>query len=225
MGMRELSGSAARTLLGLTLLIGATTTVMSARFAHVGARQDLATPAPGTPSSTGLPLTPTAADCTVEPVPFPEPPVVSIPELSMTPPPSQSTGGTAANASLVAAVIDTLRIQIGCVNAGDIPRALALAGGDYYTGLFANLQNVSEGQYGTLATPLPRPEADRITIVAVEQVMSYPDNTLTAQVTTGAGATTVNVLRLEPNPNTPTGYMIVQQEQLSRVEPSAGPNA
>ncbi len=225
MRSRELNGIATRTLLCLTLLIGATTTVMSARSDFVGARQDLATPAAGTPSATGLPQTPTAADCTVEPVPFPELQVVSIPELSMTPPPSQSTGGTPANASMVAAVIDTLRIQIGCVNAGDIPRALALASGDYYAGLFANLQNVTEGQYATLATPLPRPEADRITIVAVDQVTSYPDNTLTTQVTTEAGATTVNVLRLEPNPNTPTGYMIVQQEQLSRVEPSADPNA
>ncbi len=208
------------TLLGLALLIGAMTAIVSAGTGSILARQDAATPAAGTPSATGLPLTPTAADCTVAPVAFPELPVVSIPELSMTPPPSQSTGGTPADAARVAAVVDTLRIQIGCVNAGDIPRALALAGGDYYTGLFATLQGLTEGEYATLATPLPRVEADRITIVAVEQVMSYPDNTLTAQVTTEASATTINALRLEPNPNTPTGYMIVQQEQISRVEPS-----
>ena len=225
MRWRNPNDIAGRTLLGLALLIGAMMAIVDTGTSPILARQDAATPAAGTPSSTGLPLIPTVADCTVAPVAFPELPVVSIPELSMTPPPSQSTGGTPADESLVAAVVDTLRIQIGCVNAGDIPRALALAGGDYYTGLFASLRGLTEGEYATLATPLPRVEPDRITIVAVEQVMSYPDNTLTAQVTTAAGATTVNLLRMEPNPNSPTGYMIVQQEQLSRVEPSTDPNA
>ena len=224
MRARGLNAITIRTLLGLTLLAGALTGVGTHPDRAIG-RQELATPATGTPAAFGLPLTPSVADCTVAPVPFAELPVIGIPEIAMTPPPSQSTGGTPAGAALVEAVTETLRIQIGCVNAGDIPRALALAGGDYYTALFAGLPPLTEGQYGILATPLPRSPDSLITIVAVEQVMSYPDNTLTAQITTEAGPTTVNALRLEPNPNTPTGYVIVQQEQLSRSEPSADPNA
>lgn len=224
MRTQDLSPIRTRTLLGLALLVSAVT-VIGAPPEQAIARQEMATPATGTPDVSGVPLTPSAADCTVAPVPFPELPVIGIPEIAMTPPPSQATGGTPAGATLVQAVVETLRIEIGCVNAGDIPRALALAGGDYYTSLFAGLPPLTDGQYATLATPLPRSSGSLITIVAVEQVLSYPDNTLTAQVTTEAGPTTVNVLRLEPNPTTPTGYMIVQQEQLSRSQPSADPNA
>ncbi len=224
--MRPLNPNAivTRSLLSLALLVSVLM-IAGTDPGQATARQESATPTTGTPVASGLPLTPSAADCTVAPVVFPELPVIGIPEIAMTPPPSQATGGTPADDTLMRAVVETLRIQIGCVNAGDIPRALALAGGDYYTGLFAGLPSLAEGQYETLATPLPRTVDSLITILAVNQVMSYPDNTLTAQVTTEAGPTTVNALRLEPNPNTPTGYMIVQQEQLSRSEPSADPSA
>ncbi len=222
-----------RLAIGLAMLSIVAVAALGPHAGPLTARQDMATPAmgllatpgSGTPETIALPLTPSAVDCTVAPVPFADLTRIGIPEVAMTPPPSMVTGGAPVDPSRVDAVVATMRVQIGCINAGDIPRALALAGGPYFERLLAQIGSPTEAQYATLATPLPRTETDQITIVTVEQVLGYPDGTLTAQVTTESGPTTVNLLQLEPNPLSPSGYVITQQEQVSRVEPSADPNA
>lgn len=230
---RSLLNTVGRLAVGLAMVSIVVVATVSGHTGLLMARQDLATPAAGqlatpglgTPEATALPLTPSAVDCTVAPVPFADLTRIGIPEVAMTPPPSMVTGGAPVDRSRVDAVITTLRVQIGCINAGDIPRALTLAGGPYFERLLTGIGSPTEAQYGALATPLPRTETDQITIVAVEQVLGYPDGTLTAQVTTVSGPTTVNFLQLEPNPLSPSGYVITQQEQISRVEPSADPTA
>lgn len=229
---RSLSNTVGRLAVGLAILSIVAVVTLGPHAGLLTARQDTATPAVGSLATPGLgtlgtialPLTPSAVDCTVAPVPFADLTRIGIPEVVMTPPPSMVTGGAPVDRSRVDAVIATLRVQIGCINAGDIPRALAVAGGPYFERLLAQIGSPTEAQYGALATPLPHTETDQITIVAVEQVLGYPDGTLTAQVTTVSGPTTVNLLQFEPNPHSPSGYVITQQEQISRVEPSADPN-
>ena len=184
------------------------------------------TPTAGTPAASGLPIVPAAAECTVAPVALAD--LAAIPPASpaATPPmPMAPTGATPATPRQSAAVLATLRLQIACVNAGDIPRALALTGGAYRARLFAATGPPTEAGFAVLATPLPRVDETVIAITALDTVAGYPDGTLSARVTTMTTATTVNAVTLSPSPASPTGYVITDQQQVSRVAPTRTPIA
>ena len=218
--------------LGLALCL-TTVAASTAAFNAPARSQELATPLAGTPTggtpaAGGLPLSPVAAECTVAPVPFAElTPVAPIDPAGATPTPAPDVqgGGTPASPEQVASVIATLRLQIACLNAGDIPRALALTGGAYYERLFARTGTPDEAEYAVLATPLPRSAETAITVLAVEAVVALPDGSLRADVTTGTIAITVNTVTLAAAPSSPTRYVIVDQRQLSRVTPTPEPDA
>lgn len=188
----------------------------------------LGSPPAGTPAVGGLPIVPAPTECVAAPVTFADLPLVqpnapaATPDLTSAATP---TGGTAATPEQTATVLATIRLQIACVNAGDIPRALALTGGAYRDRLFATTGTPSETEYATLATPLPRVDQTVIVITAVDGVSAFPDGTLTAQVTTVTTATTVNVVTLTPSASSPTGYVITDQRQVSRIAPTRTPIA
>lgn len=210
--------------LGLALCVAFVSSAMAAIDAPTQ-YQGLATPIGGTPAAGSLPLIPAAAECTVEPVAFANlTPVAPIDPVAATPAPVVEGGGTPASPEQAATVLTTLRLQIACVNAGDIPRALALTGGSYYERLFARTGTPDEAEYAILATPLPRSAATAIAIIAVDGVVALPDGSLRADVTTRTTAVTVNTVTLAPSPSSPTGYVIVAQRQLSRVTPTPEPD-
>lgn len=188
--------------------------------------QQPGTPAAGTPVAGGLPIVPAAAECVVAPVAFADLPAVQpVDPTAATPAPAILTGGTPATPEQSVAALATIQIQIACVNAGDIPRALALTGGAYRDRLFARTGTPTEAEYAVLATPLPRVDGTVIVITAIDGVMSFPDGTLTVQVTTLTTATTVNMVTLAPSATSPTGYVIVDQRQVSRIVPTRTPIA
>ena len=172
-----------------------------------------------------MPITPGAADCTVDPVAYGDLPLLSSPENALNGPPTPPPGGQPGGERARSAVTDTLRIQIGCVNAGDVPRALALAGPEYTQSLFRDIGLPDEGQYATLATPSPVPDQAVATITAIEDVQMYPDGSLSAQVTTTSGvATTVNDVLFAPAPASPTGYVIRWLTQVSTTPATPQPS-
>lgn len=185
------------------------------------ARRGEATPATGitgiaTPVVT-LPFTPSAADCVVAPLPYGSLPVVA---TGTTPVPATSGTGATADPEQIAAVIRTLEIQIGCVNAGDIPRALAMTGGPYRDSLLGQYGTPTAPEYALLATPLPLAPAAVIAIVSVDEVVALPDGTLSARVVTSSGPTVTSRVTVAPDPASPTGYLIVDLARISRVEPT-----
>ena len=80
-------------------------------------------------------------------------------------------------------------------------------------------------EYAILATPLPRSMETAITIVAVDGVVALPNGLLRADATTATTTITVNTVTLAPAPASPTGYVIVDQQQVSRVTPIPSPDA
>jgi hypothetical protein len=95
------------------------------------------------------------------------------------------TGGTPADAATVAAVTDTLREIIACVNAGDIPRAFALQTDNKLRGDFA--QDVSQGvtadqlvQYVAVASPVPA--QNWVAVPTLSDVRVLDDGRVTARV-------------------------------------------
>ena len=188
--------------------------------------QQPGSPAAGTTAVVGLPVVPAAAECAVAPVPFAGLPAVPPANPATgTPAPPLPTGGSPATPEQAAAVLATLRLQVACVNAGDVPRALALTGGAYREEILAEVGTPSEAEYAVLATPLPRTDGTLIAITALDGTMSLPDGSLTAQVTTLATATTVNAVTLSPSSTSPTSYVITGQEQVSRAVPTRTPIA
>ena len=178
------------------------------------------------PAAVSLPVTPGAADCTVDPMAYGDLPLLSAPENSLNGPPTPPPGGQPGDARAQAAVTDTLRIQIGCVNAGDIPRALALAGPEYTQSLFRDIGAPDEAQYATLATPSPVPDQAVVSITAIDDVQMYPDGSLSARVTTNSGiATTVNDVLFTAAPESPTGYVIRWLTQVSTTSATPQPSA
>jgi len=178
----------------------------------------------GTPTAVGLPVVPAPAECTVAPVPFAELPAVQAADRAATPPaPLLPAGGAPATPEQSASFLATLRLQIACLNAGDIPRALALTGSAYRDRVLAQSGTPTEAQYAVLATPLPRTDGTVIAITALDGITSGPDGTLAATVTTLTSATTVNLVTLSPSSTSPTGYVITDQRQLSRATPTRTP--
>lgn len=182
------------------------------------ARQGEATPSTGiaTPVVT-LPFTPSAADCAVAPLPYDALPVIPI---GASPVPATPGSGATASPEQIAVVVRTVEVQIGCVNAGDIPRALALTGGPYRASLLGQYGTPTAPEYAPLATPLPLAPAAVITIVSVDEVVALPDGTLSARVVTSSGPTVTSRVTVAPDPASPTGYLIVDLTRISRVEPS-----
>lgn len=178
----------------------------------------------GTPTAGGLPVVPAPAECTVAPVSFAELPAIQAADPAATSPaPSLPAGGAPATPEQSASFLATLRLQIACLNAGDIPRALALTGGAYRDRVLAQSGTPTEAQYAVLATPLPRTDGTVIAITTLNGITSGLDGTLTAPVTTLTTATTVNLVTLSPSPTSPTGYVITDQRQLSRATPTRTP--
>ncbi len=221
--------TAQRRLSGTALAVGLAATLAGAP-ALLDARQS-ASPPPGSPVAVGLadlPIIPDPAECAVAPLPYAD--LATAVAGDMTPDsestPATTTGSASADPAQVDGVMLTLRLQIACVNAGDLPRALALTGGAYRAQVIAPVGVPSEGQYAALATPVPVSVDGLIGVLAVDEVVALPDGRITARVATLAnGVTTTSMVTFSPSTSSPTGWLITGQDRLSRVDANGTPVA
>jgi hypothetical protein len=139
-----------------------------------------------TPAETGTPAaTPASQDmprpdeCTVEPRSLDE--IAQLAgHLAGTPRSVERTDGLTPDPVTVGAIRQTIREYIACLNAGDLLRAAALSTDPHAVELIA-----TSGETPGLAaraTPMPRPEAEWIAIVAIEDVFLQTERQASAIV-------------------------------------------
>ena len=96
--------------------------------------------------------------------------------------------GQPAGAATIGAVTAVLRQDLACTNAGENLRVFAVRTDRFIAELLgAGTAPALSGEiYAILATPLPYPPAQQVTLVAVEGVRVLPDGRVTAVVRTAA---------------------------------------
>ncbi len=122
----------------------------------------------GTPAATPAPQdVPRPDECTVEPRSLDEIAQLAS-RLAGTPRSFEGTDGLTPDPVTVAAIRQTIREYVACLNAGDRLRAAALSTDPHAVELIA----ASDETSGPAAhgTPIPKPEAEWIAIVAIEDV-------------------------------------------------------
>lgn len=139
-----------------------------------------------TPAETGTPAaTPASQDvprpdeCTVEPRSLDE--IAQLADrLAGTPRSVERTDGLTPDPVTVAAIRQTIREYVACLNAGDLLRAAALSTDPHAVELIA-ASDETPGP-AALATPMPKPEAEWIAIVAIEDVFLQTERQASAIV-------------------------------------------
>jgi hypothetical protein len=108
--------------------------------------------------------------------------------------PPMPAGGAPADPTIVAAVTATVVESAACLNAGDLPRYLALFTDEAffraYGGGGAGDEDF-ERQLATLATPQPLPAAQQVRSPTVDDVRVLPDGRVTAIVRSNFGESLV----------------------------------
>ena len=215
-----------RWLIGTALLAGAGAT-LGGGAALLDARQ-AATPLVGSPVAvalTALPVVPDPAGCVLPPLSYDDL-AIAVAEGAATPAPAADPANEPAGPLQVEGIVLTLFTQIACVNAGDLPRALALTGGGYLAQVIGPVGLPTEDQYAVLATPVPLSIEGSVALIAVDDVIGHPDGTVSARVVTGTGdVTTTSSVTLGPSMASPTGWVITDQVRLSRVNAEDTPVA
>lgn len=135
----------------------------------------------GTPAATPAPQdVPRPDECTVEPRSLDE--IAQLAgRLAGTPRSVERTDGLMPDLVTVAAIRQTIREYVACLNAGDLLRAAALSTDPHAVELIAASDEIPEGP-ATRATPMPRPEAEWIAIVAIEDVFLQSERQASAMV-------------------------------------------
>lgn len=121
---------------------------------------------------------PGAEVCTIEPVTLDE--IAENATAGVSQPPASPVGGVPASDADKAAIRETVRMLVGCSNAGDTLRRLALYSDNrvryaYPEGPTAALKAVSEN-------PLPVPQAERVALLDVSDVRTLDDGRIAARV-------------------------------------------
>jgi hypothetical protein len=130
-----------------------------------------------------FPVTADPATCSVEPRPLPlwdgtPAAVAEVPQ----PDPAE---GEAADEATVRGITSTIVESAACANAGQPLRGLALVTDDYLARQFVGEGAADVTESGArLERPEPTPDPpDYLTVVAIDDVVSYPDGTVGAVVT------------------------------------------
>jgi hypothetical protein len=130
-----------------------------------------------------LPVTADPAGCTVEPraLPLWDGTPAGVQDIVQPDP----AGGESADDATIRGLTSTVVESAACANAGQPLRALALVTDDFLARQFVgdNAADVTESG-ARLQRPAPEPDpSDFLTVVAVEDVVTYPDGTVGAVVT------------------------------------------
>lgn len=130
-----------------------------------------------------FPVTSDPATCTVEPrdLPLWDGTPAAVQNVSQ-PDPAQ---GESADDATIRGITSTIVESTACANAGQPLRVLALVTDDFLARQFVGEGAADVTESGALLErPEPTPEpADFLTVVAIENVTSYPDGTIGAVVT------------------------------------------
>jgi hypothetical protein len=132
-----------------------------------------------------LPVTADPATCSIEPraLPLWDGTPAAVQEPSQ-PDPAQ---GEAADDATIRGITSTIVESAACANAGQPLRALALVTDDFLARQFVGNGAADVTESGArLERPEPTPDpSDYLTVVAIEDVVSNPDGTVGAVVTSG----------------------------------------
>jgi hypothetical protein len=149
--------------------------------AVVAIAADRAFAAPATPVSAGGT---DAAACSIEPRAFEDiANLASTPTASLTPIPDE---GTSADADVVAAVTETIRLAVACANANDQLRSFALFTDRYLAERFDSAHSDDLGSLFAAISrePVPAEEADVLSLVEVRDVTTPAEGLVEATVVT-----------------------------------------
>ena len=129
------------------------------------------------------PVTPDPADCTVEPrsLPLWDGTPAAVQDVTQPDP----TEGEPADDATIRGITSTVAESAACANAGQPPRGLALVTDDYLARQFVGEGAADVTESGArLERPAPTPDPfDYLTVVAIDDIVSYPDGTVGAVVT------------------------------------------
>jgi hypothetical protein len=137
--------------------------------------------------------TPEATDpaaCTIAPRPLAdfrllpaEPPATPATNSRLDATAARDAGEPAADPDVIEAVTATVRLQLACLNAGDLPRAAALFTDEAFlrSGLGPGA-DASDEVLESLLAPRPIPSDQHARLVAIEEVRQLPDGRVTAEV-------------------------------------------
>jgi hypothetical protein len=167
----------------------------------------------GTPmvaaAQTDITGVPDPSECTVEPRSLESfQAALATPAVAATPDALPETPalpeGEPADAETAAAVLETLREGVACINAGEYLRILALYSDNVVREGVGGLGDQVEAVYDELATPAPPTEAERTEIIEVQGVVVPPDGRVAALV--------VGDDRSDADPASPTLFVFVEQD-------------
>ncbi len=139
-----------------------------------GARAQDATPAV-------YPLTPDPADCRIEPLPIESliavmgTPAADSPAAPASPTPFVRPDGEPADEATTEAVVATVHEVFACANAGDFMRIYANFTDDYLRHFLAGTPMNDQVIAYFTASPVPLPEAEKRSIVRIEDVQLLAD--------------------------------------------------
>ncbi len=161
------------------LPLGLALCALAALLPTVAAAQD-ATPAGGE--------APAPADCQVAPRSL-----ASLQALAATPVPTATVApasptpfampaGLLADEATRKAITATIHELVACINAGDLPRALALYSDRLVGRILPNLGPLTETSYNGAATPQPVPTKDRTVLIEFRDILILPDRRVAALV-------------------------------------------